>query len=73
MLLVFAQLRRWDSLLDQQDPVCIRALRSRCEPITLDQAYEMAERRMKQIRRRKVSRVRAQKAGPGQAKMKSLN
>jgi hypothetical protein len=67
VLLVFTPLARWDQLFSVDDNVCIRALRSRCEAVSLDETYEMAEWRFKRIRARRARRSRSAQVNPGQS------
>lgn len=66
VLLAFTQLARWDELLSGQDQICVRALRSRCEAISLEAAYDMTERRLKALRARRAKRTRLSRVDPNQ-------
>lgn len=71
-LLAFSQVQLWDDILREHDSICVRALRSRCEPISLDDAYDMAERRLKRIRERRSQSRREAKASPDQGSLTQL-
>lgn len=56
--LCFDQIADWEGLLaDTPGPVCVRAMRTKCEVLDLDRAAELAEKRM----RRATVRSRARK------------
>jgi len=51
-LLVLRQVREWESILNSDEKVCVRAMRTKCERIDPGEAARLAGRRMKAIQKR---------------------
>lgn len=62
VLLAFQQIRRWEELLVQHPDGCVRALRTKCEPIASSEAARLARQRMRSLERRRRARVRRRPA-----------
>lgn len=63
VLLVFSQIEVWERLLAADQGVCVRSMRTKCEPIQAGEAARLAEQRMRVLRRRQQAR-RASPLGP---------
>lgn len=64
-VLVFKAAAAWEALLaDADGPVCVRALRTKNELLTLDRAARRVRRRMRDIATRKRQRSSAKPLGP---------
>ena len=65
VVLVFRTAETWESLLAAAtDPVCVRALRTKTEVISLDRAAQLVRRRMREIAARKRRRAVPKPLGP---------
>lgn len=53
VLLVLAQIRRWQELLDESAGQCVRALRTKCERIDSAEAARLAKQRMRSLERKR--------------------
>ena len=58
VLLAFQQIRSWGQILDEHPDRCVRALRTKCEPIQSDEAARLAVQRMRSLERKRRARVR---------------
>ncbi len=64
-LLVFSGAPDWETRFrEATDPICVRALRSRSETLTLEEAFALADRRMKRIAARPQSKPKRRPLGP---------
>lgn len=52
VLLCFSQIRRWQEILESDPRACVRALRTKCEPIESGEAARLAGQRFKAIQRK---------------------
>ena len=60
VLLCFAQIRRWEEILESDSNACVRALRTKSEAIASAEAARLAGQRFKTIQRRqRASRQRS--------------
>ncbi len=66
VLLVLRQIDRWHDLLAADEQSCIRAMRTRCSPIEPSEAARLAERRQRELHRRKRNAARHNAPPPGQ-------
>lgn len=65
VVLVFRTAADWESLLDEAtEPVCLRALRTKTEILTLDRAAHLVQQRMRRIAARKHRKARPKPLGP---------
>jgi predicted nuclease of predicted toxin-antitoxin system len=65
VVLAFTNIAQWQELLLQADAqVCVRALRTKNEVLTLERAFTLAERRVRALRARKRSRARSTPSQP---------
>ncbi len=53
VLLVFSQIEEWERLLQVAPDACVRSLRTKCQLIEAAEAARLAERRMRELRRRR--------------------
>ncbi len=63
VLVVFSQIDRWQGLLNADDGLCVRALRTKCVAMDPGEAARLAEQRMRELRRRRRHR-KAAPVGP---------
>lgn len=52
VILVFTQIEEWQRLLDADAHACVHARRTRCDPISSEEAVRLARRRMRGLQRR---------------------
>lgn len=52
-LLVLRQIAAWEDILNSDSSICVRAMRTKCEPIDSAEAARLAAQRMKTIQKRK--------------------
>jgi len=65
VVLAFTNIAQWQELLLQADAqVCVRALRTKNEVLTLERASALAERRIRALRARKRDRARSTPSQP---------
>jgi hypothetical protein len=65
VVLVFRTAADWESLLAAAtEPVCLRALRTKTEILTLDRAAHLVQQRMRVIAARKRRQAKAKPLGP---------
>lgn len=57
VIVAMQQIERWDALLRSDPGVCVRALRTKCSPITSGEAARLAEQRMRELARRKRTKT----------------
>ena len=58
-LLVLRQILAWQDILESDSSICVRAMRTKCEPIDSAEAARLASQRMKTIqKRRRTKRVK---------------
>ena len=58
-LLVLRQILAWENILESDPNICVRAMRTKCEPINSAEAARLASQRMKTIqKRRRIKRVK---------------
>jgi predicted nuclease of predicted toxin-antitoxin system len=55
-LLVLRQIQEWESTLNSGSNICVRAMRTKCDPIEPAEAARLAGQRMKSILRRQRSK-----------------
>ena len=65
VVLVFKATREWEGMLQAATgPVCIRALRTKNESLSVERAIHLVQQRMKRIAARKGGRPRPKALGP---------
>ena len=58
-LLVLCQILAWEEILESDSSICVRAMRTKCEPIDPAEAARLASQRMRAIqKRRRTKRVK---------------
>lgn len=65
VVLAFEQVEAWQSILASDPEICVRALRTKCEPIAASEAARLAAQRMRELRRRRRSSASVVRAADG--------
>lgn len=65
VVLVFREVAAWQAMLDEASgPVCLRALRTKNEAMSLDRAAHLVRQRMRKIAQRRRQKKRPKPLGP---------